>query len=70
MADVNKKRTDIIRADPQFKKWIDEMSRFKSYQEKDKITPSRLTQAIYNLRLKYPIDAEIKQAKLGKWKSR
>lgn len=70
MADVNKKRTEIVRADPQFKKWIDEMSRFKSYQEKDKISPSRLTQAIYNLRLKYPIDNEIKQAKLGKWKSR
>ena len=68
--DMNKKRTEIVRADPQFKKWLDEMSRFKSYQEKDKITPSRLTQAIFNLRLKYPIDDEIKLAKLGKWKSK
>jgi hypothetical protein len=70
LADYNKKKTELMRTDPQFKKWIDEMSRFKSYQEKDKITPSRLTQAIFNLRLKYPIDEEIKLSKLGKWKGK
>lgn len=67
---INKKRTELIRVDPEFKKWVDEMSRFKSFQEKDKITPSRLTQAIYNLRKKYPIDEELKLSKLGKWKSK
>ena len=67
---INKKRTDIVRVDPEFKKWIDDTCRFKSYQEKDKISPSRITQAIYNLRKKYPIDEEIKVAKLGKWKSK
>ena len=70
MADKNLKRTEIIRADPQFKKWMEEMSRFKSFQEKTKITPARLTQAIFNLRTKYPIDDEIKLSKLGKWKSK
>jgi len=70
MANMTKERTEIIRADPKFKKWLDEMSRFKSYQEKDKITPSRLTQAIFNLRFKYPIDDELKLSKLGKWKSK
>jgi hypothetical protein len=70
MADTSRKKTELIRADPNFKKWIDEMSRLKSFQEKDKITPARLTQAIYNLRLKYPIDDEIKLSKLGKWKSK
>lgn len=67
MANINKK-TNILRTDPSFKKWVDEMSRLKSYQEKDKITPSRITQAIFNLRNKYPIDDEIKLSKLGKWK--
>ena len=70
MARINAKRTEILRADPQFKKWLDEMSRYKSFQEKAKITPSRLTQAIFNLRNKYPIDEEIKLSKLGKWKSK
>ena len=70
MADMNRKRTELIRADPQFKQWIDEMSRMKTFQEKDKITPARLTQAIFNLRKKYPIDDEIKLSKLGKWKSK
>ena len=70
MANINKKRTELLRSDPDFKKWIDELSRLKSYQEKDKITPSRLTKAIFNLRLKYPLEEEIKLTKLGKWKSR
>ncbi len=70
MADMGKKRTVIGREDPDFKKWIEDLSRYKSFQEKTKITPARLTQAIFNLRTKYPIDDEIKLSKLGKWKSK
>ena len=68
--DMNKKRTELMRTDPNFKKWIEEMSRYKTFQEKVKITPARLTQAVFNLRNKYPIDDEIKLSKLGKWKSK
>jgi len=69
--DMNKKRTEIIRADPQFKKWIDDLSRLKSFQEKDKITPSRITEAIYKQYNKYPdLLNEIKIAKLGRWKGK
>jgi len=71
MAKINRKRTAIIRADPDFKKFVDDMSRFKSYEERDKITPSRVTQAIYNQFNKYPaLLDELKRAKLGKWKSK
>lgn len=68
---MNKKRTEIIRADPQFKKFIEDISRFKSFQEKDKITPSRITEAMYKQYTKYPeLINEIKKSKLGKWKSK
>ena len=70
MANLNKKRTITIRCDPDFKTWVNKMSRFKSNQEDDDIKSSRITQAVFNLRFKYPIDDEIKKAKLGKWKSR
>lgn len=71
MADMNKKRTELIRADPKFKKWVDDLSRLKSFQEKDKIAPSRITEAIYNQYTKYPnLLDEIKLAKLGKWKGK
>jgi len=68
--DINKKRSEIIRVDPQFKKWLEETARFKSAQENCDIKPTRLTQAIFNLRFKYPIDDELKLSKLGKWKSK
>jgi len=69
MANINRKRTELIRVDPNFKKWVEEMSRLKSYQEKDKITPSRITQAIYKQYNKYPnLLDEIKLTKLGEWK--
>jgi len=68
MANMNKKRTEPIRSDPNYAEWIKELSRLKTFQEKQPITPARLTQAIFNLRKKYPIDDEIKLAKLGKWK--
>jgi len=70
MANMNKRRTEIIRADPEFKKLVDDLSRKKSYQEKDKITPSRITEAIYKQYSKYPeLIEEINKSKLGKWKS-
>ena len=70
MANIKLKRSEVSRVDPDYKKWIDELSRFKTFQEKEKITPVRLTQAIFNLRKKYPIDDELKLSKLGKWKSK
>jgi len=70
MANLNKKRTSSIRCDPKFKEWVAKMSRLKSNQENDEIKASRITQAVFNLRNKYPIDEEIMKAKLGKWKSR
>jgi len=70
MVNLNKKRTETIRCDPDFKAWVNKMSRYKSEQENDEIKTSRITQAFFNLRTKYPIDEEIKKAKLGRWKSR
>jgi hypothetical protein len=71
MADMRKKRTVIIRTDPEFKKFVQDLSRIKSAQEKDDIKPSRITQAIYNQYIKYPnLLNEIKNSKLGRWKSK
>ena len=70
MAKLNIKRTDTLRVDPDFKKFVIDLSRMKSYQEKDKITPSRITQAMYNQWKKYPeLENEFKKSKLGRWKS-
>jgi len=71
MANKNLKRTEITRVDPKFKKWVDDLSRLKSFQEKDKITPSRITEAIYKQYNKYPdLLEEMKRAKLGRWKGK
>ena len=71
MANMNKKRTTLLRVDPDFKEWIEETCRLKSYQEKDKITPSRITKAMYNQWKKYPmLEVELKKSKLGRWKSK
>lgn len=71
MADTNKKRTEALRTDPDFKKFVTELSRLKSYQEKEAITPSRITQAMYNQYKKYPnLLEEIKLSKLGKWRAK
>lgn len=68
---MQKKRTELMRVDPEFKKWVEDTCRLKSYQESDKITPSRLTKAMYNQYNKYPeLLSEIKKSKLGKWKSK
>jgi len=71
MARIGKARTEIVRADPKFKKWIEELSRMKSFQEKDRITPSRITEAMFNQYNRYPnLIEEIKKTKLGRWKSK
>ena len=71
MARIGSKRTGGIRVDPDFKKFVDDLSMFKANQEKIRITPSRITQAMYNQYIKYPnLLEEIKKAKLGKWKSK
>ncbi len=70
MANMSNKRSGIIRADPEFKKFVDEMSKLKSFQENDIVTPSRITQAIYKQYNKYPeLLSELRKSKLGKWKS-
>ena len=69
MAIINKKRTEVLRADPDFKKFVEDLSRLKAVQEKTDIKPSRITQAIYKQYQKYPnLLNEIKLSKLGKWK--
>lgn len=69
MAQIGKKKPESgIRVDPDFKAWVENLSRTKAAQEKDKIHPSRITQAIYKQYLKYPyLELEIKKTKLGKW---
>jgi len=70
MAKMNGKRTKVVRADPEFKKFVDELCREKSFKEKDKITPSRITEAMFNQYNKYPeLLNELKKSKLGKWKA-
>ena len=69
MANMNLKRTEVIRADPEFKKLVQDLCRFKSVQEKDDIKSARITKAIYNQYNKYPeLIKEIKFSRLGKEK--
>ena len=71
MAIIGNKKTDTLRTDPEFKRFVLELSRFKSSQEKEEIKSSRITQAMYNQYIKYPeLLNEIKKNKLGKWKSK
>lgn len=64
---LQKKRTEVIRADPDFKKFVQDLSRFKSAQEKTDIKCSRITKAIFNQYNKYPeLLEEIKTFKLEK----
>ena len=66
MANMNLKRTEVLRTDPDFKKFVQDLSRFKSNQEKIDIKPSRITRAIFNQYNKYPnLLEEIKMSKLG-----
>lgn len=71
MARINRKKTDTLRVDPDFKKFVLSLSRLKSQQENDTITSSRITQAMYNQWKKYPeLQEEFKKSKLGRWKSK
>jgi hypothetical protein len=71
MADMNRKRTAVIRSCPEFKDLVQKLSRLKSQQENEEIRSSRITEAIFKQYNKYPnLLNEIKQSKLGKWKSK
>lgn len=71
MADMKKKKSEVLRTDPLFKEFVKSLSRFKSSQENEDIKPTRITQAIYNQYNKYPnLLEEIKKSKLGKWKTK
>lgn len=66
---MNRKRTEVLRTDPEFKKFVQELSRIKSAQENVDVKPSRITRAMFNQYKKYPkLLEEIKLSKLGKWK--
>ena len=55
-----------MRTDSDFKKFVQDLSRFKSAQENKDIKPSRITKAIYKQYNKYPeLLKEIKFRKLG-----
>ena len=67
MANINRKRSEVLRVDGDFKKYVQELSRFKSLQEKCDIKPSRITRAIFNQYKKYPLlPLELKESKLNK----
>jgi hypothetical protein len=66
-----KKKTEVIRSCPEFRDFVQKLSRLKSQQENTDIRASRITEAIYNQYNKYPnLLEEIKKSKLGKWKSK
>lgn len=68
---IGKKRTETLRTDPDFKKLVKDLSNLKSFQEKDQISSSRITQAMLNQYTKYPnLLEEIKNSTLGKWKGK
>ena len=58
-----------MRADPDFKKFVEELSRFKSNQESCDIKPARITKAMLNQFIKYPeLEREIRNFPLKKKK--
>jgi len=64
--DLLKKRSVVMRVPPEFKKFVQELSRFKSAQENKDIKPTRITKAMFNQYNKYPeLLNEIKLRKLG-----
>ena len=59
-------RTEVMRVDPDFKKEMQKLSRFKSNQEGCDIKPPRITKALFNQLMKYPeLIKEIKFKPLG-----
>jgi len=66
MANMNRTRSEVLRTDAQFKKFVQDLSRMKSAQENCDIKPSRITKAMFNQYNKYPnLLEEIKISKLG-----
>ena len=66
-----RRKTELIRADPDFKQMVMKLSRLKTQQENEEIKASRITQAMFNQFNKYPkLLDEIKLSKSGKWKSK
>jgi len=60
------RKSELTRVDPEFKKFLGDLSRFKSEQEREDIRNSRITKAILNQYNKYPeLLREIKKSKLG-----
>ena len=53
MANMNRKRSEVLRTDGEFKKFVQEISMFKSLQEKTEIKPTRITRAMFNQYKKY-----------------
>jgi len=65
MANMQLKRTETMRVDAEFKKYIQSLSRFKSNQEKADIKCPRITKAMFNQFMKYPeLEREIKTKNL------
>ncbi len=65
MANMNLKRSEVLRTDADFKKFVQDLSRYKSNQEGVDIKPSRITKAMFNQYTKYPeLIREIKLKKL------
>ena len=63
---LQKKRTEVLRTDPEFKRLVQELSRTKSAQEQIDIKSARITKAMFNQYNKYPeLITEIKKSKLG-----
>jgi hypothetical protein len=66
MANMNRKRSEVMRTDSDFKKFVQNLSRFKSAQENKDIKPSRITKAMFRQYNKYPeLLKEIKFRNLG-----
>ncbi len=67
MANKNLKRTEVLRVNPDFKDFVNDLKRFKSNQEGVDIKTSRITKAIVNQYNKYPeLVKEIKKTKFRK----
>jgi len=61
----NKERTEVLRVDGLFKKFVKELSFEKTGKLKRSIPPSRITKAMLNQYLKYPeLKKEIEKSNL------
>lgn len=59
--------SSLIRCPKEAREFINDLSRFKTFQEKQKIPAERIVKAMFNQYKKYPfLTEEIKNSKLGK----